>query len=119
MRDEEIREDNIEELKNKLREYDRSCILFNEPHFTQQITLRQGSKEDIIKNLLNPDKLVYSYQEKGKYGDIIHCLHFKISNNRTIRLPVIFDRNNRKSLYIITYIMRYRPWQNMIRITKK
>jgi len=103
------------ELKKKLREYSRRDIEFNEPHFTLQLMLREGNKEEVIKNLLNPVKLVYAYQERGKYGDIIHCLHFRISNKRTMRLPVIFDRNNRKGLYIITCIMRYRPWQNMIK----
>lgn len=107
--------ENLEELKKKLKTYKLEDLKFNDPHFTQQLKLREGNKEEIIKILLNPDKLVYSYQEMGKYGDIIHCLHFKISNTRTMRLPIIFDKNNKKSLYIITYIMRYRPWQNMIK----
>jgi len=111
---EETIEDDIEELKKRLRRYTRGEIEFNEPHFSQQLLLREWNREDVINNLLNPDNLVYSYQEKGKYGDIKHCLHFKISNNRTIRLPVIFDKNNKKGLYILTYIMRYRRWQNMI-----
>ena len=113
--EEENKEDNIEELQKKLRTYKREDIKFNEPHFSNQLILRQGNKEEVINLLLNPDKLVYSYQEKGKYDDIKHCLHFQVSNNRTMRLPVIFDKNNKKSLYIITYIMRYRPWQNMIK----
>ena len=110
-----MKEDDIEELKSKLKSYSEENIIFNEPHFTQQLDLREGNKKDVINNLLNPDKLIYSYQEEGKYGDIIHCLHFKISNTRTLRLPVIFDKNNEKSLYIMTYIMRYRSWQNMMR----
>lgn len=111
----EIKEDNIEDLKRKLKSYIKKEIIFNEPHFTQQLILREGSKEEVIKNLLNPDNLVYSYQEAGKYGDIIHCLHFRISNTRTMRLPVIFDTNQKKGLYIITYIMRHRAWQHMIK----
>ncbi len=59
--------------------------------------------------------MVYSYQEKGKYGKIVHNLHFKISSTKTMRLPVIFDKNNKKSLYILTYVMRYRKWQSMIK----
>ncbi len=110
-----IKEDDIQKIKNKLRTYTKKDIEFNEPHFTQQLLLREGNEEDVITNLLNPDKLVYSYQEKGKYGDTIHCLHFKISNTRTMRIPVILDKDNEKSLYIITYIMRYRAWQHMIK----
>lgn len=111
--------DELEELKQKLRSYRKEDIEFNEPHFTQQLLLREGSREEVIKNLLNPEKLVYVYSEKGKYGDDVYCLHFKISNTRTMRLPVIFDRNNRKGLYMLTYIMRHRFWQNMVRMRGK
>ncbi|MBW2990383.1 hypothetical protein KY348_01620 [Candidatus Woesearchaeota archaeon] len=105
-------EDNVEEIKEKLRRYKRQDLIFNEPHFSYRLILREGSKEEVIKNLLKPDNLVYSYKQKGSLGDIIHCLHFKISNKRTMRLPVIFKK---KTLYILTYIMRYRPWQSMIK----
>lgn len=104
----------LEKLKKKLKSYNEKEIRFNDPHFTQQLILREGSKKEVIKNILNPDKLVYFYKEKGKYEDIIFCLHFKISNTRTMRLPIIFDKG-KKGLYIITYIMRYRSWQNMVK----
>ena len=107
--------EDIDELKKKLKNYNRKDIIFNEPHFTEQLFLRDGNKEEVITNLLNPEKLVYFYTEKGSHGDIVHCLHFKISNTRTLRLPVIFDKNKKKSLYIITYIKRYRAWQSMIK----
>lgn len=102
----------LEKIKVRLKKYKREQIIFNEPHFTQQLILREGDRNQVIYNLLNPENLVYVYQEKGRYGDLIHCLHFKISNTRTMRIPVIF---NKKILYIITYIMRYRPWQSMVR----
>ena len=109
---EEIKEDDLEELKKKLRFYRKENIKFNEPHFTNQLILREGDRKEVLRHILNPDNLVYSYQEKNKYGTIRHCLHFKISNSRTMRLPVFFEKGN---LYILTYIMRYRPWQNMIK----
>lgn len=105
----------LEELKKRLQSYKEEDIELNEPHFSQQISVREGSKKDVIHHLLNPEKLVYFYTETGKYNDTVYCLHFKISNTRTMRLPVIFDRNNKKSLYILTYILRYRPWQNMVK----
>lgn len=111
----EVKEDDIEELKKKLKKYKKEKIKFNEPHFTQQLILREGKREEVINHLLNPKNLVYSYQEEGNYGDVVHCLHFKISSTRTMRLPIIFDARNKKSLYILTYVMRYRPWQNMIK----
>ncbi len=114
----EFAEDDVKKLKTKLKSFSEKEIQFNEPHFTQQMMLREGKRKEVIKNLLNPENLVYSYQEIGKHGDIIHCLHFKISNTRTMRLPVIFDRK-KKGIYIITYIMRYRAWQNMIKKRRK
>ncbi len=110
-----IVEDDIEEIKKKLKVYSKDQIEFNEPHFTQSLLLRNGNRCDVIKLILCPDNLVYSYQEPGIYGDIKHNLYFRISNNRTIKLPVIFDRNYEKSLYILTYILRYRSWQNLVR----
>jgi len=107
--------DDIKKLKKKLKEYKKEDMEFNEPHFTQQLYLREGTKKEVINNLLKPENLVFSYKEKGKYGDTIHCLHFKLSNTRTLRLPVIFDKNNEKGLYILTYIKRYRSWQNMVK----
>lgn len=111
----EVREDNLEEIREKLKKYAKEDITFNEPHFTQQALFREGSKEEVIQSILHPEKLVYSYQEQGKYGDTKHCLHFKVSNTRTLRIPVIFNKDGEKNLYILTYILRYRPWQNMIR----
>ncbi len=111
--------EDIAKLKKKLRSYIEKEIEFNDPHFTQQMQLREGSKEEVINNLSKPNNLVYSYKEKGKYGDVVHCLHFKLSNTRTLRLPIIFDKDNKKGLYIITYIKRYRAWQNMIKKVRK
>jgi len=92
-------ENDLAQLKLKLRSYTEAEIEFNEPHFSQQLALREGNREELIKIILNPEKLVYFYCENGKYGDTIHCLHFDLSNTRTIRLPVIFDKNGKKSLY--------------------
>lgn len=54
-------EDTLEKLKRKLKSYSREQIEFNEPHFTQQLEAREGSREKVIENMLNPEKLVYSY----------------------------------------------------------
>lgn len=105
----------LEKLRDKLRSYRREDIGFNEPHFTQQMILREGSKEEVITNLLKPDNLVYFYSEPGKYGDVKYSLYFRISSTRTMKIPVILDLNRKKRIYVLTYIMRYRPWQSMIR----
>ena len=64
----------IEELRDRLKTY--KSIKFNDPHFTQQLILREGSKEEVIKNLQNPEKLIYFSKEEGKFGDIKYILHF-------------------------------------------
>ena len=92
---EPLQQDDTEKIKQKLRTYNEEDIVFNEPHFTQQLILREGSRKEVIRHLLNPDCLVYSYPEKGRYGDIKHCLMFKISNSRTMKLPVLFDSNGK------------------------
>jgi hypothetical protein len=111
-------EDDIDDIKERLKRYVRKDIIFNEPHFSEQIVRRYGDREEVIRNLLDPRNLAYSYSEIGSLGDTIHCLHFRISSTKTLRLPVIFDRRGGKNLYILTYIMRCRPWQNMI-ITRR
>ncbi len=108
-------EDDTDELKKKLRTYKKEDILFNDPHFSEQLTFRDGNLDEIIDHILNPEKLVYSFKEIGKHGDIKHNLHFAISNTRTLRLPIIFDKGGSRNIFILTYIMRYRNWQNMVK----
>jgi hypothetical protein len=103
--------DNLDYIKKKLSSYNRTDIIFNEPHFTNQLLLRDGSREQVIDLILSPSKLVYSYQEIGKYGAVKHCLIFNVSNTLSLRIPVIFDIDGRKNLYILTYIARYRIWK--------
>jgi len=95
-------------IKQKLLKLKEKDLKFNEPHFTNQLVLREGSRREVIENLLHPFNLVYSYKQDEK----VYCLYFKISNTRTMKLPVIF---NKKGLYILTYIMRYRSWKGMIK----
>lgn len=111
----EITSASVKKLKKKLESYERGHLKFNEPHFTQMLLLRDGDKRQVIQNLLNPENLMYFYTEKGKYGDVKYSLYFKISHNKTMKLPLIFDLNNKKCIYILTYIMRDRPWHTMIK----
>jgi hypothetical protein len=103
--------DDLDNMKKLLMSYNYTQIIFNEPHFTNQLLLRDGSREEVIQLLLNPSKLVYSYQEIGTYGDVKHCLIFELSNKLSLRIPVIFNVRGKKNLYILTYIVRYRKWK--------
>jgi len=99
---------NLEDIKAKLRSYKREEITFYEPHFTHQLLARGGSKEEFIKEILKAGSLFYYEKVIGKYGDNVFVLYFKVSNTRMFIVPVIFDKNNRKNLYIMTYILRHR-----------
>lgn len=97
----------LEKLKDKLRSYSQEDIVFNEPHFSENLVAREGSRAEVIKNILNPDKLIGFSVALGKYGDLKYELYFRVNNFRTMILPVIFDKGG-KNLYMLTYIMRYR-----------
>ena len=98
----------VEEARRKLRTYSIKDIEFYEPHVTEKLIERGGKREDIITNVLNPVSLINVIEKTGKYGDTIHCLIFELGDNKTMRIPVIFNFENRKILYILTYILRYR-----------
>ncbi|MDD9953578.1 MAG: hypothetical protein OXR66_04530 [Candidatus Woesearchaeota archaeon] len=105
----------VEAVKKKLHKYTREQIRFNEPHFSVRLQLREGKRQDILEHLRNPTKLVYVLEQQGTYGDSVYALLFKESNTQTLKIPVIFMK---KTLYVLTFIRRYRPWQNMIRRKK-
>src|SRR3989344_5955485 len=100
---EKVSNKELEDLKNKLRSYKKNEIIFNEPHFTERLILREGNRFEVINNLLNPENLIYFTTEIGKYGDVKYNLYFKIDKNKTMKIPIIFSQYG-KSIYIITFI---------------
>src|SRR4030042_1122386 len=93
-------------IKEQLKSYSINQVVFID-HAVESMLLRDGSKEEVISNLFSPEKLVYYYPEGNKV-----VLFFRLSNTRTLKLPVVFAK---KRLYIITYIKTYRPWQNLVK----
>jgi hypothetical protein len=102
---------NLEDIKAKLRSYKREEIRFKE-HLKYRVQLREGSKEEVISHILNPEKLVYFECKEGQYRDMIYSCYFAISNTRTLMVPLIF---NEKTLYILTYILKYRCWEGIVK----
>ncbi|MAG77899.1 hypothetical protein CL616_00880 [archaeon] len=94
----------MEEIKDKLRNVER--IIFTK-HAKQQIILRESSEESLLSYIRSLNKLVYFQKDGHKYN-----LYFALSNERTIKLPVVFEG---KTLYILTYVLRYRSWQRMVK----
>jgi hypothetical protein len=95
----------VDEMKSLLRTKPR--LRWNEPHFSDMLHSRDGNREDVIMNLRSPENLVAVKEEQGKYGDTILVLCFGIGD-KSMMLPLVVDK---EGLYILTYIMRYRPWR--------
>ncbi len=95
---------NVDEAKRRLAALAKENIRFNEPHFTNQLLLREGKHSEVLEHITQPTALVKVVSQPSKYGDTKHALHFA-TNDKTIILPVIFDD---KGLYILTYIKRHR-----------
>jgi len=94
----------VEEIKDKLRKVEN--IVFTK-HAKNQLILRESTEKEVLRYINDLDTLVYFQKEGHKYS-----LYFAISNRRTIKLPVVFKG---KTLYILTYILRYRSWQRMVK----
>ncbi|MDP6548093.1 MAG: hypothetical protein QF917_04015 [Candidatus Woesearchaeota archaeon] len=104
--------EDIIKVKEELKKYSENQIVFNEPHVTQRCLIRDISKEEVVQNLLKPDKLVYAGKQESKFpNEKKYDLYFVFSNTRAYRLPVILKE---KSLYVITVIKINRRWQGMV-----
>ena len=102
----------INKIKEELKKYSEKQIAFNEPHVTQRCLLRDITKEEVIQNLLKPDKLVYVGEQESKYlTENKYDLYFVFSNTRAYRFPVVLKE---KSLYVITVIKINRRWQGIV-----
>jgi hypothetical protein len=88
-----------------------SSITFSEPHFTRQLLARGGRKEEVLRNLRDPELLVMVSEHAGRYGDTVYDLSFNVADRRTMIIPVIVDER-RKSLYVLTYILRHRSMRS-------
>jgi len=60
---EKTKEDDVEELKSKLRNYAKEDIEFNEPHFSQQLVLIDGNKKEVLNT---PYARIFEITEKGE-----------------------------------------------------
>jgi len=93
---------NFNEIKLFLNKLDSAKIKFSN-HFFTRLNEREGNVDEVIFNLTNPNNLVHMELNEGKY-----VLYFKISNSRTMILPIVIEG---QYLYVITYILRYRAWK--------
>jgi hypothetical protein len=78
----------LEEIKQKLKSYAINQVVFSD-HAIESMLLRGGTKEEILSNLSNPERLVNYYADNKKL-----ILFFKLSNTRTLKLPVVLTKKH-------------------------
>lgn len=96
-----IKKENSEQIKNVLRSYKKEDIEYNEPHFTLKLDRLKIDRNEVIKNILKPDKLVLVGVSKSKNPNYkyVYDLYFKLSKNRVFKIPISIKP---KSLYLVT-----------------
>jgi hypothetical protein len=116
-----IRKEDTEKIKNMLRRYKEEDVEFNElnDHFNLKLRREQISKEEVIKNLLKPDNLVFVGVSESKNLNYryVYDLYFKLGKRRIFKIPVSIKP---KSLYLITiFKIRSRIQNEAIKYYKK
>jgi hypothetical protein len=96
-----IRRENVEKVRNKLRGYDKEDVQYNEPHFTLKLDREKIDRNEVVRNILKPDKLAFVGISESKNPDYkyVYDLYFKLSKNRIFKVPASIKP---KSLYLIT-----------------
>ncbi len=106
-----IRQENPEKIKRMLLSFEEKDIEYNEPHFSLKLQREKIDRKEVVKNILKPEKLVFvgvSASKNPNY-DFVYDLHFKLSKNRTFKIPASIKP---KSLYLITIFKIRRKVQN-------
>jgi hypothetical protein len=98
-----IRKEDTEKIKSMLRRYRKEDLEFNElnDHFNLKLKREQINKEEVIKNILKPDNLVFVGVSESKNPNYkyVYDLYFKLGRRRIFKIPVSMKP---KSLYLIT-----------------
>ena len=100
----------LEELKEKLRSYEKSDIIITN-HAEIQALVRDISLDDVKENIVNPDKLAYCEKQESKNTnkEKYNC-YFAYSKEFAHRYILILNRK----IIIATIIKIERDWQRTI-----
>lgn len=81
---------NIKKIKEKLKQYKKEDIEYNQPHVDEKCDMYQMSRRDFERHLLNPEKLNFVGIQKSKNPeyDKIYALYFAVSKSTTYLIPV-------------------------------
>ena len=103
---------NLEDIKAKLRNYTEEQVVLND-HSLIKCFQREITKDMILDNLLNPERLIDMIEQEPKYaGERKFKLVFELSRNKNLVLVVATN----KKLNIVTAIIRYRKWVRQVRL---
>lgn len=101
----------LEEIRKKLKTYTEDDIMLKE-HALLKCFQREITREMIIDNLLNPEKLIDFIEEKSKFiGESKFKLIFELSRNKVFIIIVTVN----KRLNVITAVVRYRKWVRAVK----
>lgn len=95
------------ELKEKLRNYSRNDVIFSK-HAKLRATQRKINLNEIIENVISPDKLLFAFQQKARAsGEEKYVCYFILSNTLCHKYALIIN----KRIIICTAMKINRRWQ--------
>ena len=99
----------VEKVKIKLKKLKKKDIIFS-PHSILRASIRRIDTDEVINNLLNPEKLAFAFFErKHKNGDRYLC-YFGYSKTLAHKYVIILN----KKCIIVTAIKIKRKWQRRL-----
>ncbi len=100
----------LNELKEKLRNYKKEEIIFA-PHAEIQAFSRDVDLEEVRRNIMNPEKLVYAKEQDAKFrNEEKYDCYFAYSRHLYHRYALTVDGK----VIIVTIIKINRDWQKAI-----
>ena len=101
---------NLEELKEKLKNYSKTDIIFTH-HAELQAFTRDVDLEEVKENIIHPDKLVYFKTQKSRNENELKLdCYFAYSRHLYHRYAIAVNGK----LIIVTIIKINRVWQKVI-----
>lgn len=95
------------ELKERLRGYSKSDVIFSK-HAKIRAIQRKIDFNEIIENIINPDKLIFAFRQKArKNNEEKYVCYFILSNTLCHRYALIIN----KRIIICTAMKINRRWQ--------
>lgn len=104
-----------QEVLDYLKRYKIDDVVFTKKDIEEQLTIRRLTKEEIVKNLLNPKRLVFAEKQEREFKgkkDIRYNCYFLFSKSRAHRYVLSFN----DKLKVITAIPLGRKTLNRMSI---